>query len=69
MYLPIGSIDVEELFRPKPVGEPVNMHVVEPVKEPEPDFEAMRRLIQGEGAPRPENVRDDPKRREVPQNQ
>jgi hypothetical protein len=63
----IGSIDVEQLFRPKPVGEPVNMHVVDPVKQPEPDFEAMRRLIQGEGEPEPEPGPDDPKRREIPE--
>jgi len=28
------------------VGEPVNIHVVESRKEPEPDFEAMQRLIE-----------------------
>jgi hypothetical protein len=60
----VASIDLERLFRPIPVGEPVNMHVVESVKEPEPDFEAMRRLVEGDEEP--ETVRDERKTGDLP---
>jgi hypothetical protein len=42
-----GSADFTELFRPKPVGEKVNTHVVPAVPEPKPDYAAMQRLIDG----------------------
>ena len=41
-----GSTDFTELFRPKPVGERVNAHVVPAVPEPKPDYAAMQRLIE-----------------------
>jgi hypothetical protein len=61
-----STMDIEQLFRPKAVGEPVNMHVVQQAIEPEPDFEAMRRLIQGDDDE--ETARDEPEKREIPQN-
>lgn len=42
-----GSTDFSEVFKPKPIGEPVNSHVVPAVPEPQPDYEAMQRLING----------------------
>ena len=44
----IAAIKPTDLLRPTKVGDPVNVHVVEPMKEPEPDFEALRRMISGE---------------------
>lgn len=38
--------ELADIFNPKPVGEPVNGHVHESVREPEADFEAMRRFIE-----------------------
>jgi hypothetical protein len=61
-----SAVDVEQLFRPKPIEEPVNVHVVEQAREREPDFEAMRRLIQGEDEDHSESARDESERREVP---
>jgi hypothetical protein len=64
--LPLGSSDLEQLFRPKSVGEPVNTHVVERVKEPAPDFEAMRRVIETGVEREKVPARDEPERREIP---
>ena len=50
----VASTDLREALRPQPRGEPVNMHVVPAVKEPEPDFDEMQRIIQG-----PQEVSDD----------
>ncbi|HEY3777068.1 MAG TPA: hypothetical protein VGL35_03340 [Rhizomicrobium sp.] len=36
-----------ELNNPVAVGKPVDVHVVPYRKEPSPDFEAMRRLVEG----------------------
>jgi len=41
----IATIDLSELLRQQPTGEPVNTHVVEASREPRPDFEAMRKLV------------------------
>jgi hypothetical protein len=41
-----GGADFTELFRPKPVGERINAHVVPAVPEPKPDYAAMQRLIE-----------------------
>jgi hypothetical protein len=42
----LGYADYTELFQPKPVGEPVNSHVVPAVREPLPDYAAMQRMIE-----------------------
>ena len=72
MQLPLGSSDVEDIFRRKPVGEPVNVHVVERVKEPKPDFEAMKRIIEGhsvdQGKEERARIRNEPEKRKVPAN-
>lgn len=38
-----------EIFAPKEVGETVNVHVVDYVREPEPDFEELNRVVKGAG--------------------
>ncbi len=43
----IASTDLLKALRPQTRGEPVNVHVVPAVKEPEPDFDKMQRIIQG----------------------
>ena len=50
-YNTIAATKVSDLTRPKSVGTPVNTHVVQAVKEPTPDYEAMRRVIEGKGTP------------------
>jgi hypothetical protein len=50
----LGSTDFSEVFKPKSVGEPINVHVVPAVAEPAPDYAAMQRLIEsGTRAPEP----------------
>ena len=44
----IASSDTREALKNKTQGEPINVHVVPAVKEPEPDFEKMRRIVEGE---------------------
>jgi hypothetical protein len=66
LLLSLGSTDLEQLFRPKPVGEPVNTHVVERVKEPAPDFDAMRRIVETGVEREKAPARDEPESRKVP---
>ncbi len=42
----IAATKLADLLQPKSTGEPVNVHVVESVSEPKPDFDAMKRLIE-----------------------
>jgi hypothetical protein len=36
---------LEDLLRPREVGERVTSHVLEEAKQPAPDFDAMRRVL------------------------
>jgi hypothetical protein len=59
-----------DIFRPtKAVGEVVNVHVLAYVAEPQPDYEAMQRLIAGvtKAAPTEAVRSDDPNREVSPQ--
>ena len=42
----LATGSVRDLLRPRRSGEPVNVHVVESVREPAPDFDAMQRTIE-----------------------
>jgi hypothetical protein len=42
-----AATKIFDALRPKSEGDPVNVHVVPYEKVPEPDFEAMRKLIAG----------------------
>jgi hypothetical protein len=42
-----GEGYLHDLTRPIAVGARVNVHVIQASQEPEPDFEAMRRLVAG----------------------
>jgi hypothetical protein len=44
----IAATTLEEVLRPRHVGEQVVSHVLDNVVEPRPDFDAMRRLVAGE---------------------
>lgn len=44
----LASMKLSELMVPKSTGEPVNAHVVESAREPQPDFDAMLRTISGD---------------------
>jgi hypothetical protein len=53
------SLTPDEYLRPAAVGEPVVSHVLENAKEPEPDFEAMRKLLsESPSAPKPQTGSD-----------
>jgi hypothetical protein len=43
----IASTKLSEFLTPRREGEPVNVHVVPTVREPQPDFDAMQRVIKG----------------------
>lgn len=43
----IASTELVDIFQPQPVGETVNTHVVTPALEPKPDFDAMKKTIEG----------------------
>jgi hypothetical protein len=45
----VASTKLADVLRPKSTGEPVNAHVVKSVREPQPDFAAMKRIIEGGG--------------------
>ena len=51
----VAATDLADVFKPKTSGEMVNVHVVESTKEPQPDFEAMRRTIEA-GTPSKEGA-------------
>ena len=64
----IAATKLSELLTPKSRGEMVNVHVVESVSEPQPDFAAMKRLIESgtvAGAPNDQQQREREKR-EIP---
>ena len=42
----LAATKLRDILRPKAPGEPVNAHVVPQVPEPQPDFDAMQRVIQ-----------------------
>jgi hypothetical protein len=44
----VAATKLSDVLRPKSHGEPVNVHVVQPLVEPQPDFGAMQRVIQGD---------------------
>lgn len=45
----IAQTRLSDMLKVTSVGEPVNVHVVAPMKEPEPDFDAMEQLVSGQG--------------------
>jgi hypothetical protein len=46
MLFSVAATKLSDLLQPKTKGEPVNVHVVDSVSEPKPDFDAMKRLIE-----------------------
>jgi hypothetical protein len=64
----IAATKLSDLFTSKSLGETVNVHVVESVTEPQPDFAAMKRLIESDtvaGVPNDQQQREREKR-EIP---
>jgi hypothetical protein len=43
----VAATKLADLIKPTSSGEPVNAHVVESVREPQPDFAAMKRTVEG----------------------
>jgi hypothetical protein len=62
----IAATKLEDLLTPQGRGERVNSHVVSVRREPKPDFDAMKKVIQGrhsdKGAPL------DQSKRKIPEN-
>ena len=52
---------LEDLLKPKLQGEPVNVHVVQFVAEPRPDFSAMQRTIENKTDQPPQPNRESEK--------
>jgi hypothetical protein len=51
----IAVTKLGEALQAKCVGQPVNVHVVPAREEPQPDFDAMQRLIEGSDKPTTES--------------
>ena len=64
----IAAIDVADVLRPKNLGQPVNVHVVQLPREPIPDYAAMQETIKGKDAiaSRPDEDVAHVERRKVP---
>lgn len=63
----LASTSLSEALRPRSEGQPVNAHIVRFVAEPQPDFAAMQRTIEGKSTPRrDEGAVRDRASREVP---
>lgn len=50
---------LQDMTRPVAVGERVNMHVIPKVSAPEPDYEAMRRVVLGTDSKETAPTRDE----------
>ncbi len=61
----LAAMQLSDSLRPKRAGEVINVHVVSYEKSPEPDFEAMRKIVAGADDKKPERT----KVREIPQNE
>jgi hypothetical protein len=44
----IKNENICDLFQPRVLGEQINIHVIEAVTEPKPDFDAMKQSIRNE---------------------
>jgi hypothetical protein len=42
-----AAMTIQDVLKPKETGRQVVSHVLENVKEPQPDFEAMKRILSG----------------------
>ena len=60
---PLASTELADILKPTTAGQTVNVHVVERVEEPRPDFAAMQRTIQS-GLTPPTAASDQPRDRE-----
>ena len=56
----IAQTRLSDILKVTLVGEPVNVHVVAPTKEPEPDFDAMEQLVSGQGETKSHETREIP---------
>lgn len=61
----IAATKLEDLLTPKGRGARVNAHVVSVPREPKPDFDAMKKVIQGR-EPEP-GAHLEPTKRQIPQ--
>jgi hypothetical protein len=50
---PSASTNLADILKPTTTGETVNVHVVDLVQEPRPDFAAMQRTIESGLGPAP----------------
>lgn len=58
MY-PVASTKLSDVLKVRSVGETVNVHVVKQVKEPQPDFAAMKKTIENFAEQEPAPVKPD----------
>jgi hypothetical protein len=48
----IAATKLQDALRPQAKGEPVNAHVVEFVRQPQPDYDALQKTLSGDEKPR-----------------
>jgi hypothetical protein len=53
------AMTLKEVLRPKEVGEQVVQHVLPDVKEPKPDFDAIKRILTESSPPPPGKAQAD----------
>lgn len=58
LHMNAVAMTLKDVLRPKEVGEQVVSHVLEDVREPMPDFEAMRRVLADNPNPKKTSVSD-----------
>jgi hypothetical protein len=62
----IAATKLRDLLTPQGRGERVNSHVVNSRREPKPDFDAMKKVIQGGSSEKAPSL--DQRKREIPRN-
>ena len=62
----IAATKLSDLLKATSLGETVNVHVVQSVREPQPDFDEMKRVIESGSVPSRDGQESERKNREVP---
>ncbi len=61
MPIKITATKLQDALRLQAKGEPANAHVVDFVRQPQPDYDAMQKTLRGEEQPRaPESSTSEP---------
>jgi hypothetical protein len=61
----IAATKLSDLLKATSLGETVNVHVVQSVREPQPDFDAMKLVIESGFVPSQDGQESERKNREI----